>query len=66
LSRRIEIKFEVRRRRELNLDSILIRLFAKFSRLLISNRPIAEARYQHGTPQDSSGWNFVPKRDLTR
>jgi hypothetical protein len=28
--------------------------------------PIAETRYQHGTPQDISGRNFVPKRDLTR
>ena len=35
-------------------------------RLLISNRPIAEARYQHGTPQYTNGWNFVPKRDLKR
>jgi hypothetical protein len=30
------------------------------------NRPIAEARYQHGTPQYTNGWNFVPKHDLTR
>jgi len=35
-------------------------------RPLISNRLIAETRYQHGTPQDTSGRNFVPKRDLTR
>jgi hypothetical protein len=28
--------------------------------------PIAEARYQHGTPQYTNGRNFVPKRDLTR
>jgi hypothetical protein len=35
-------------------------------RLLISNRLIAEARYQHGTPQATNGGNFVPKRDLTR
>ena len=35
-------------------------------RLLISNFPIAETRYQHGTPEDTNGWNFVPKRDLTR
>jgi hypothetical protein len=35
-------------------------------RLLISNRPIAEAHYQHGTPHDTSGRNFVQKRDLTR
>jgi hypothetical protein len=27
---------------------------------------IAEAHYQHRTPQDANGWNFVPKRDLTR
>jgi hypothetical protein len=27
---------------------------------------IAETRYQHGTLQDTSGRNFVPKRDLTR
>jgi hypothetical protein len=30
------------------------------------NRPIAEARYQHGTPQYANGWNFVQKGDLTR
>jgi hypothetical protein len=30
------------------------------------NRPIPEARYQHGTPQDTNGGNFVPKRGLTR
>ena len=31
-----------------------------------SNRLVAEARYQHGTPQDTSGRKFVPKRDLKR
>lgn len=25
-----------------------------------------EGRYQHGTPQDINGRNFVPKRDMTR
>jgi hypothetical protein len=35
-------------------------------RPLISNRLIAETRYQHGTLQDTSGRNFIPKRDLTR
>jgi hypothetical protein len=35
-------------------------------RLLISNRPIAEAHYQNETPHDTSGRNFVQKRDLTR
>jgi hypothetical protein len=29
-------------------------------------RPIAEGRYQHGTPQDTNGRNLVPKPDLTR
>jgi hypothetical protein len=33
---------------------------------VISNRLIAQTRYQHGTPQDTSDRNFVPKRDLTR
>jgi hypothetical protein len=32
----------------------------------ISNRLIAETRYEHGTLQDTSGRNFVPKRDLSR
>jgi hypothetical protein len=35
-------------------------------RPLLSNRLIAETRYQHGTLQDTSGMNFVPKRNLTR
>jgi hypothetical protein len=35
-------------------------------RLLIPRPPIAESRYQHGTAQDTSDRNFVPKRDLTR
>ena len=35
-------------------------------RPLISNRLIAETRYQHGTPQDTGGRNFILKRDLTR
>jgi len=35
-------------------------------RLLISNRLIAKAHYQHRTPRDTSGRNFIPKRDLTR
>jgi hypothetical protein len=29
-----------------------------------SNRPIAKSRYEYETPQDTSGRNFVPKRDL--
>jgi hypothetical protein len=33
---------------------------------VISNRLIAQTRYQHGTPQGTSDRNFVPKRDLTR
>jgi hypothetical protein len=28
--------------------------------------PIAEGRYQQGTPQDINDRNFVPKGDLTR
>ena len=31
-----------------------------------ANHAIAEAHYQHGTPHDTSGRNFVPKLDLTR
>jgi len=27
---------------------------------------IAEGRYQHWTSQDTNGWDFVPKPDLTR
>jgi hypothetical protein len=34
-------------------------------RLLISNRPIAEAHCQHEAPRDTHGRNFVPKWDLT-
>ncbi len=34
-------------------------------RLLIPRPPIAESRYQHGTAQDTSDRNFVPKRDLS-
>jgi hypothetical protein len=30
------------------------------------NRPIPEARYQHGTPQDTNGRNFIPQCDFTR
>jgi hypothetical protein len=32
----------------------------------LSDRPIAEAHYQHATPHDASGRNFVPKRNSTR
>src|SRR5271166_4702275 len=28
--------------------------------------PIAEGRYQHGTPHDTSGRNFIPQCDFTR
>jgi hypothetical protein len=28
--------------------------------------PQRQARYQRGMPQDTNGWNIVPKRDLTR
>jgi hypothetical protein len=36
------------------------------ARLLIPEAPITEHRYQFGTPQHTSGRNFVPKRDFTR
>jgi hypothetical protein len=36
------------------------------ARLLILEAPITERRHQFETPQDASGRNFVPKRDLTR
>jgi len=39
---------------------------AREFRLRIKRRLIAQTRYQHGTPQDTSDRNFVPKRDLTR
>ncbi len=35
-------------------------------RLLVSKRPIAEGRYQHGTPKETISRNFVPKRDFIR
>ena len=30
------------------------------------NRPIPEARYQHGPSQDTSARNFIPQCDFTR
>jgi hypothetical protein len=36
------------------------------ARLLIPEAPITERRHQFEKPQDTSGRNFIPKRDLKR
>jgi hypothetical protein len=44
----------------------LLRRFSGNPDVVSFKPPIAEGCYQHGTPQDTKGRNFVPKPGLTR